>query len=93
MFDLARLADMAAGVLGQSATEIDTSAIMEQLAENGIDPSQLQDLGSEQLLSMLSENGIDLSELNPDQLNTLADNFGVTEQLPEWLSQFTDRAA
>ncbi len=93
MFDLARLAEFAGGFLGQNASEIDAGGILQQLAEQGVDPSQLQDLGADELLNVLSENGIDPSELSVDQLSTLAENFGVAEHVPEWLSHFTDRAA
>lgn len=93
MFDLARIADLAAGVLGQSATDGDVDGILQQLSEKGIDPSQFQDMGAEQLVSLLSDNGIDPSQLGADQLGAIAENFGVAEQLPDWISQFTDRVA
>lgn len=93
MFDLSRLADIAAGVLGQSAADVDVESVLQQLSEQGIDPSQFQDMGADQLLGLLAENGIDPSELGAEQLSAIAENFGVAEQLPEWISQFTDRAA
>ncbi|MEM9358090.1 MAG: hypothetical protein AAGB04_17950 [Pseudomonadota bacterium] len=93
MFDLTRLAEFAGGFLGQNSSEIDAASILQQLAEQGVEPSQLQDLGADELLNVLSENGVDPSQLGPDQLSTLAENFGVTDHVPEWLSHFTDRAA
>ena len=93
MFDLARLAEFAGGVLGQSATNIDPGGILQQLSEQGIDPSQFQDLGADHILGMLSENGIDVSQLDAGQLGAIAEDLGVGDRLPELLSQFTDRAA
>ncbi len=93
MFDLARLSEFAGGVLGQSASDIDAPAIIQQLAEYGIDPAQSGGLGGEQLMNMLSANDIDLTQLDAGQLIMIAENFDVTDQLPELLGQLTDRAA
>lgn len=92
MFDLGRLGELAADFLGQNAADVDVGGVLQQLSEQGIDPSQFQELGADELLKMLSENGIDPSELGADQLGALAENFGVTEQLPDWISQSTDRS-
>jgi len=71
MFEFSRIFDAVSGVLGGSVEQIAQDGLSSAIEAAGIDPADLQGLGSEQLLQVLSDNGIDVANLTPDQLQEL----------------------
>ena len=93
MFGLIRLAESTGGVLGQGATDVRSGAALEQLTGQSHGVSGLDQSGEYSVLALLAENGIDPSRMSIEQLSTLAEEIGTSEEIPELFSQFTDRAA
>ncbi len=91
MFDFAKLTDTVSRLLGGTAVDIteQSGGIHDLLQNAGLDPGLLQGLDQTQIFELLSQYGIDPSQLGADQINELAQTFGVSEHLTsvasDWL--------
>jgi hypothetical protein len=88
MFDFSRLTDTISGFLGGGQDAGQLGGIQEVLQNAGLDPSLLQGLDQAQIFDLLSQYGIDPSQLGADQINELVQNFGVSEHLTNFASEW-----
>lgn len=89
MFDLARIAEAVGSLAGGNNAENGLAGIMQQLAELGIDPAELQGLAPQQIVDFLSKHGIDVGNLEVGQLTELAGQLGASDLVAtagQWLS-------
>lgn len=75
MFDLSRIGESIAGLLGGSAAG-GADGVLGMLESAGIDPSALEGLAPQEIVDVLAANGIDLQQLAPEQLQELSSLIG-----------------
>jgi len=93
MLDLARLAGMVGGFLGQDAARPGIDVLADKLGELGFDPSMLDNVASQEILTQLQEQGIDITNMSPGDLGSLIDQNALDGVLPDLLERFKDNAA
>ena len=86
MFDLSRVGEIVGGLFEQGSADSSGGALVQQLAENGFDLSQLEGLAGPEVLELLEQSGIDIAGLDATQISEL------TSQLSEGvdIQSFTD---
>ncbi len=94
MFDITRIADAVGGLVGQSAETPGGDGLLQQLSETGLDPSQLEGLGVQELMDVLEQNGIDASSFDISQISELAGQWSENidgQSISDLLSNLTKR--
>lgn len=88
MFDFSKLAELFGGVAEQ-ASQLAPDGWVQQLSDLGFDPTQLQELGVEDLMAQLGERGIDMGALDTTQISELVGQLGEGTPVAELIEQFT----
>lgn len=89
MFDFSRLAEAVGSLAGGSTTDNGPAGLMQQLAELGIDPAELQGLAPQEIVDILAQHGIDVANLDAGQLTEIASQLGASDVVAgagQWLS-------
>lgn len=88
MFDFSRLTKMISGFIDGGRNADQSGGIQEILQNAGLDPNLLEGLDQAQIFDLLSQYGIDPSQLGAAQINELVQNFGASEQLTSFASEW-----
>lgn len=86
MIDLGKIGDVIGGLQEQAggAQSLQEAAIQAAVEKLGIDPAVLDGLTIDEVTQMLADQGIDLSSLPVEQVQQLAGEGGLIQQIGGW---------
>ena len=88
MFDLSRITDMLGG-FAEQAEQFAPEGLMQGLADLGLDPTQMQDSGIQDLLGRLSDLGVDINAMDPGQIGELVTQLGEGTPVGDLIAQLS----